>query len=251
MTYSSRFWLYAPTLAFLAIAAAVMLHWWTAAGAFEKKLAALKGHEAVPGITLDWSAATVGGFPFRIDADFTNFSVKGAGAHGPFAWTSEKFALHALTYGRPKDVFEAAGKQQVRWTDASGGVHATAFLPARFHASAVTDKRGLARADIDILDAGSKDFTAARLQLHMRRDPDGSDLDLMLRADTFKSGKVDRKLVQVYATLTKSSAFAPLLRGDAAWPQVSAKWRAAGGAAKLSQIAAPGLSADALLSPFY
>jgi hypothetical protein len=251
MRYSSRFWLYAPTLAFLAIAAAVMLHWWTAAGAFEKKLAALKGHEAVPGITLDWSTATVGGFPFRIDADFTNFSVRGAGAHGPFAWSSEKFALHALTYGQAKDVFEAAGQQKLRWTDASGGAHAADFLPARLHASAVTDKRGLARADIDILDAGGQDFTAARFQLHMRRDPDGSDLDLMLRADTFKSGKLDRKLVQVYATLTRSDAFASLLRGEAAWPQASAKWRAAGGAAKLSQITAPGLSADALLSPFY
>jgi hypothetical protein len=250
MSYSSRFWLYAPTLAFLAIAAWVMLHWWTAAGAFEKKLASLKGHEAVPGITLDWSKVTVGGFPFRIDADFTDFSVKGAGAHGPFAWSSEKFALHALTYGRRADVFEAAGRQSLRWTDASGGGHATQFLPASFHASAVTDRRGLARADIDILDAGGRDFTAARLQLHMRRDPDGSDLDLMLRADAFNNGKADM-LVQVYATLTKSEAFAALLRGDAAWPRASAQWRAAGGAAKLSQITAPGLAADALLSPFY
>jgi len=251
MKYSSRFWLYAPTLAFLAIAAFVMFHWWTAANAFEKKLAALKGHEAVPGIMLDWSAVTVGGFPFRIDADFTNLSVKGAGAHGPFAWSSEKFALHALTYGRTQDVFEAAGKQQVRWTDASGGDHAAAFLPASFHASAITDGRGLVRGDIDILDAGGKDFIADRLQLHMRRDPDGHDLDLMLRADGFKGGRIDKKLVQVYATLTKSAVFADLLRGEAGWPQASAKWRAAGGAAKLSQITAPGLSADALLSPFY
>src|ERR1700712_2977756 len=208
MSYSSRFWLYAPITIFALIAAAAMAHWWVVAGAFEKKLAALKGHEAVPGITLDWSSVTVGGFPFRIDADFTNLSARGAGAHGTFAWSSEKFALHARTYGRATDVFEAAGQHHLRWTDASGGAHAAAFLPASFHASAVTDKRGLARADIDILDAGGKDFTAGRLQLHMRRDPDGSDLDLMLRADVFKSGKVNQKLVQVYATLTKSDAFA-------------------------------------------
>ena len=251
MKYFSRFWLYAPITTFLAIAVLVMAHWWTAAGAFEKKLAALKGREAVPGITLDWSNVTVGGFPFRIDAAFTGFSARGAGAHGPFAWSSEKFALHALTYGRAKTVFEAAGKQRLRWTDASGGAHAASFLPASFHASAIADGKGLVRGDIDIIDAGGADFTAARLQLHMRRDPDGSDLDLMLRADAFKDGAMDRKLVQVYATLTKSDVFAPLLRGEAAWPQASAAWRAAGGAAKLSQITAPGLSADALLSPFY
>ena len=50
-----------------------MVHWKFAADAFEKKLAALKGQEAVPGITLDWNTVTVGGFPFRLDADFTSF----------------------------------------------------------------------------------------------------------------------------------------------------------------------------------
>ena len=35
--YSSRFWLYAPTGAFLLLATAAMVHWWILAGAFEKK----------------------------------------------------------------------------------------------------------------------------------------------------------------------------------------------------------------------
>ena len=64
MKYSSRFWLYAPIATFVIIAGLVMAHWWVVANAFEKKLAALKGHEAVPGITLDWGSVTVGGFPF-------------------------------------------------------------------------------------------------------------------------------------------------------------------------------------------
>jgi hypothetical protein len=254
-SYSSRFWLYAPTALFLAIAAAVMVHWWLRADAFEKRLAAIKGREAVPGITLDWTRVEVGGFPFRLDAGFTDFRVKGAGAHGPFAWQSEKFALHALTYGRRQDVFEAAGRQTVAWTEADGRAGAASFLPGSLHASAITDANGLARADLDIVDAGAKDFTVARFQLHMRRDPlmegRGGGLDLMLRADSIKGFGVDQPLVEIYATLNKAAALAPLLAGAKAWPAAVGDWRAQGGAAKLTRITAPGLSPDRLLSVFY
>jgi hypothetical protein len=249
--YSSRFWLYAPTVLFLVLAVALMIHWWTAAGAFQKNLAALKGHPAIPGITLDWDAVQVGGFPFRLDADFTNFSVRGTGAHGPFSWISEKFALHALTYGRSQDVYEAAGKQQANWTDADGSTHAASFLPGSMHASSILDAKGLRRFDLDILDLGSRDFTIGRFQFHMRRDPDGRDLDLMLRADALRTRKAKPATLQVYAILSQARPLSPLLRGEISWPQASASWRAKGGKAKFSQVIAPGLSADAILLPLY
>ena len=144
--YSSRFWLYAPTGLFVLLAAAVMIHWWTLAGALEKKLAALKGREAVPGITLNWDKAEVGGFPFRLDANFQNFRIAGAGAHGPFSWRSEKFAMHGLTYGRSQDVYEAAGKQQTSWTDADGGSHSIAFQSGSMRGSSILDAHGLRRS---------------------------------------------------------------------------------------------------------
>ena len=78
MSYSSRFWLYAPVCTFLTLATIAMVHWWIVAGAFEKKLAGLKGHQAMPGIALDWDKVDVGGFPFRIDADFVNLRISGA-----------------------------------------------------------------------------------------------------------------------------------------------------------------------------
>jgi len=245
--YSSRFWLYAPISLFLAIAAAVMIHWWMVAGAFEKKLAAIKSHQAIPGVTLDWRTVTVGGFPFRIDADFTDLTIAGAGAHGPFAWTTEKFATHALTYGRPKAVYEAAGQQQVRWTAADGSPHAASFLPGSMRASSILGAEGLRRFDLDIIGMGAKDFTIGRLQFHMRRDPDGSDLDLMLQADSVGA----RKQVQVYVLLNRAGSLVSLLEGDKSWPEAAANWRAQGGTAKLSQVIAPGLAADALLSPVY
>jgi hypothetical protein len=249
--YSSRFWLYAPTGLFLLLAIAVMVHWWIAAGAFEKKLTALKGHEATPGVTVDWTSVEVGGFPFRMDADFTNLRIQGAGAHGPFAWTSEKFAMHALTYGRKQIVYEAAGKQDVRWTWSNGKEHHASFLPAAMRGSSIQDSKGLNRFDLDIANLGGNSFAIARLQFHMRRDPDGRDLDLMLRTDGLKLGGLTAGNLELYATLSQLNALMPLLRGEASWPETARNWRAQGGRAKPSNGLAAALSPVWRLSPLY
>jgi hypothetical protein len=250
MNYSSRFWLYAPIALFLLIAAATMIHWWMAADAFEKKLAALKGHRAIPGVTIDWGSDTVGGFPFRVDATFTNLHIHGAGAHGPFAWKSEKFALHTLTYGAAKAVYEAAGQQQASWTDAGGGAHSASFLPASMRGSSIADPAGLRRFDLDIIGMDGNGFTVGRFQFHMRRDPDGADLDLMLKADGLKTQGPPKNL-QVYATLGQAKALATVLAGEMAWSEADANWKAQGGTAKLSQVIAPGLVAGEILTPLY
>lgn len=227
--YSSRFWLYAPTGFFLLAAAAVMIHWWIAAGAFEKKLAALKGREAVPGITLDWDKAEVGGFPFRLDANFQNLRIAGQAAHGPFSWRSEKFAMHGLTYGRSQDVYEAAGRQQVSWSDPNGGSHSASFLPGSMRGSSILDAQGLRRFDLDIVNPGAPDFAMTRFQFHMRRDPDGASLDLMISTD----GLMRAGHRQLYAALPKAEALMPLLRGEIAWPKAIERWRSQGGTEKL------------------
>jgi hypothetical protein len=247
--YSSRFWLYAPTTLFLTVAAAVMIYWWMAAGAFEKKLAALKGHDVIPGVTLDWTTVQISGFPFRVDADFGNFRVQGAGAYGPFSWTTEKFALHALTYGRVQTVYEAAGRQQVSWTAADGSTHAASFLPGSMRGSSIVDARGLRRFDLDIADLGDKAFTIARFQFHMRRN--GKDLDLMVKADAVKTPETKPENLQAYTSLSRADALAPLLRAEMSWPQAVANWRAQGGQAKLSQVIAVRTSPELFLTPLY
>jgi len=249
--YSSRFWLYAPTSLFLLVAIAVMIHWQMSAAALEKKLASLKGKQAIPGVTIDWSAVEVGGFPFRLDGRFTNFRVQGAGAHGPFTWTAEKFAFHALTYGRSQTVYEAAGRQQASWTDAKGGAHSTGFLPGSMRASSIQDKEGLRRFDLDIANMSDAAFTITRFQFHMRRDPDGQSLDLMLKADKLKTPGFSADNLQIYTTLSKAGAFAPLLRAEIPWPQAAARWRAEGGQATFSQVDAARFAPDTLLSPLY
>lgn len=249
--YSSRFWLYAPTLFFLALAVIVMAYWKITAGAFEKKLAALKGHDAVPGIAINWDSAVVGGFPFRIEASFTNLRIQGAGAHGPFSWRTEKFALHALTYGRSKMVYEAAGRQQAQWTQSDGQSRAVSFLPGSMHGSSIVKDSGLQRFDLDIVDMGAAAFTVRRFQFHMRRDPDGRDLNLMLKADALQAKGAAAKNLQVYASLNRADLWMSLLRGESAWPQAAATWRTQGGKATLTKADTQDESPDALLSPFY
>ena len=123
MSYSSRFWLYAPLALFLALAFWAMSHWWLAAKALDQRLIALNGHQAIPGVRVAWSKQTISGFPFRLDVVFDDFSVRAEAPRGPLTWHSDHFALHSLTYGRTQDVFEAAGQQALAWTDADGFLH--------------------------------------------------------------------------------------------------------------------------------
>jgi len=234
MKYSSRFFLYAPLALFLGLAIFVMAKWWIAANALEKKLTAMNGQDVIPGITMSYGTKTISGFPFRIDVVFTGFAVQGTGAHGPFAWRSEHFATHALTYGRAQDIYEAAGQQSLSWTDADGQARSFSFLPATMRGSAIVDAEGLVRFDLDIVNAGGKDrdggaFTVGRAQFHLRRDP---TLDVMVSLDQARIGQTQIRSFRDYLTLGQDAALAPLLAGRMSWPDAVAAWRQAGGAVK-------------------
>jgi hypothetical protein len=249
LSFSSRFWLYAPLVMFFAIAAWAMANWWVMAGLLDKKLNALNGHEAVPGITLSYATKTISGFPFNIDVVFTGFAVEGQGAHGPLRWTTENFALHRLSYGRTQDIYEAAGKQTLNWTDGGGKSHALKFLPGLLHASSVMDGRGLLRFDLEAVAAAGSDsagaaFTAAHAQLHLRHDPKADGLDLMISGDGIKaSGSIaglfgdQIKSLKLFATLTQGQSFTPLLEGRSSWPAASTDWRTKGGQVAIGPVA--------------
>ena len=234
MRYSSRFFLYAPVALVLLIAAGVSLHWWRTAGAFEAKLTALKGHEAMPGVTLDWSKISVSGFPFRLDAVFDGFSAKGDGAHGPFRWESDKVALHRLTYGADRTVFEATGQQRLNWTDAAARPRAFAFQSGSLHASAVRNADGLARFDLDIVQLVAANLSIGRVQFHMRRAAGGKTLDMMVAADVatgdlgFYFGK-GFKTLRLYQTLHGAQGYAALLKGEASPKSAHTHWHDGGG----------------------
>ncbi len=165
MKYSSRFFLYAPLALFLSLAAGTGVYWWIVAGALSARLDAMNGREAMPGVTLRFTSKSVSGFPFNLDVLFAGLSVTVKTPHGPASWTTEKFAMHGLTYGREQFIYEAAGRQALRWTDLAGKPHAMPFEVGDLHASTISGRARLSRFDLDCVGFGSPALTAGRVQI--------------------------------------------------------------------------------------
>ena len=235
MKYSSRFFLYAPMALFLALVLGVSIHWWIVASAFSTRLAAMNGHQIAPGVTMHYASRTISGFPFTLDTVFRQMSFEIETPYGPSAWHADKFAMHALTYGREETIFEAAGPQELRWMRDDGSKRMLVFAVGSLHASAIEDRTGLMRFDLDLVGFGSKVMTARRLQFHIRRDKDDT-LDLAVMTDDIRivpgicpnlAGGVDRATLG--GTITKAGSFASLRAGMQRWETAITQWRTAGG----------------------
>ncbi len=235
MKYSSRFFLYAPFGLFLAIALGVAVQWWLAASALSTRLEAMNGREIAPGITMHFASRTVAGFPFNLDTMFRGFSLRIDTPHGPTEWRSEEFAMHALTYGRNETIFEAAGKQELRWTKDDGARRALVFAAGSLHASAIEDRTGLMRFDLDLVGFGSRALTAQRMQLHTRRTQGRWDILVETNDVRFSEGSRPGLGDQIAAarltgTIDKAEAFDALRAGAETWFGAAERWRRAGGA---------------------
>ena len=243
MTYSSRFFLYAPLTLFLLLAAGVGVYWWHVAGALSARLDALNGREAMPGVTLVFKSKTVAGFPFNIDVVFDDLNVTVKTPHGPSSWSAEKFAMHALTYGRDQVLFEAAGRQLLGWTDLKGVRHIMPFEVGAMHASAIDGAQGLSRIDLDVMGFGSPALTAARVQLHARVAPTGDAIDLFATVDgvhlsprlTSLFGS-DLSSIKLDARAVPGRSFQGLRAGRVDWVGAMEAWRLANGALQVDDL---------------
>ena len=241
MRYSSRFFLYAPFAGLLLLAGLAMGNWWIKANALAAKLDAINGHEIMHGVRISFSEKRLAGFPFRMDAILKGLRVEVAEVGGPIVWTSEGFAMHALTYGRVQAILEAAGKQTLSWHDANGGTHNFAFLPGTFRASAILQQGKLIRLDSEIVDLDGADFRAGNMQLHARERSGGMDLYLRLsnaRIAGGYAGALGRDITSLVFSghMDHGGAIEPLLRGEESPQAAIEKWRDAGGTIQASDV---------------
>jgi hypothetical protein len=232
MNYSSRFFLYAPFALLLLIGAACGIYWWHVVSALEKRLDAMQTHEAMPGVTVRYATRSVGGFPFNLDVVFTDFRVSIETGHGPFVWRAEKFALHALTYGADKTIFEAAGRQSFTWKDSEGEQHILPFDAGSLHASAIRNAGGLSRFDLELIGFGSPALTAAQVEFHVRHAADGKSLDVFASGNGIHLSPhlrgafgEDLKLAALQGTISQASAFDDLRAGKTDWRSAVETWR--------------------------
>jgi hypothetical protein len=239
MNYSSRFFLWAPIILFVLLAAGISVHWYRTAKAYERQIVALKGQEAMPGVTLNWSSVSFAGFPFRVDANFQNFSAMGQGPHGPFSVSSERLSMHALTYGGDRKVFEAAGNQRLSWVDAAGRKRDFTFQPGQLRASAVRDDNGLLRFDVDIENLAAPGLSIGRAQFHMRRAEDGNAIEMVAQADQAKGdlGAFGKQVgsLRVFQTLVRARSYMLLLQGKTTASETHGAWHDEGGVANVTR----------------
>lgn len=243
MKYSSRFFLYGPLALFLLLAAGVGIVWWREASALSARLDAMNGHAAMPGVSLHFGSKTVSGFPFNLDVAFQDFRVDVATGHGPSSWRAEKFALHALTYGREQVIFEAAGHQVLTWHDGGGKAHALPFEVGSLHASAIAGARGVSRIDVVLLGFESPALTAGKTELHARVAPDGRSIEIASAVDVVHLSPrlaslfgEDVTQVRLNAAAAPSNAFDGLRAGKTDWASALETWRKANGSLSVGDI---------------
>jgi hypothetical protein len=224
MSLTNRFFIYAPFALFVILATGLSVSWFWEAEAFSRRLDAMNGREIAPGVTLHFASKTIAGFPFRLDAIFKNFEIDVVTPHGPSSWHTHDFALHRLTYGADKTLFEAAGKQLLSWTSLDGQIHFLPFTVGAMQASAVDGDDGIRRFDLVIAAFSSPGLDAQAVQIHARRAPDADAVDVSVAGDGMRVrtslGMMDR--VAFDARVTPGAALSALRAGLMDWPHALA-----------------------------
>jgi hypothetical protein len=231
MRYSSRFFLYAPFAVLCALFALTALWWMQSASAWSQRLDALNGREVMPGIRMQFAAKTVGGFPFRIDTALKDFTLAASGPRA-FTWRSEEFALHRLTYGDTRMVFEAGGVQRFSWRRENGSTGAFTFLPGSIRASAILRDGGLARFDAVLVALDAPSLTIGHAELHLRASPVEDALDLVVGATSIQENGKPHADIQLRASIAPRKPLHRLLYAQQDWRTVFEAWRNSGGTFK-------------------
>ena len=197
-----RWGIVGPTLTFAVLAAVYSVYWFTVADEVRKAVEAFaaQGDEE---IVTSWDNFAVGGYPFRIEAQFTAPMAAAPAAPEKWEWRGEGAYLALQPYNLRHAILTLQGEQRLSYRDLRTPARAT--NEARFRAQSAQASYvalpelpfGRLAVDIEAFDGehhlGATDETeklkAKRLQLHARpaENPDGTgepgSYDIALQAD--------------------------------------------------------------------
>ena len=254
MTYSHRFFLYAPAGALLLLVLLYSVYWKMQADMLSARLDALNGGEVSPGIVLSFAEKSVGGYPFRLDTVLSGVTLAHRGPEGETAWRTEKLALHAMSYGRPLYLIETTGLQSFGLPPEKPGGPPRIYLftPALSHASVLMRDGALLRFDMDIRGVDGKEaskgaapdrtFIAERAQFHLiRRGQDRADIVMQIDGGTIGMGfmpKLGPELAhaELHASISAAKAFAGFETGKTNMLNAIERWREEGGALEAQDL---------------
>lgn len=193
--YRGRWRIFLPT-ALLGLAAALWSgFWFVAAHKADEAVGVWLKREAARGRVYDCGERSAGGYPFRIEIDCRNVTVKIPGDGGDIVASAPRFVALAQVYDPKRLIGELTGPVSI--ASADGGKADLTFAAAQ--SSARIDDRRFERGSLVLtaprLVAGETEIgTASRLEAHLRRTPDGEDgaYDLAASLDGGVSPVLDR-----------------------------------------------------------
>ncbi|HEY4265753.1 MAG TPA: DUF2125 domain-containing protein [Micropepsaceae bacterium] len=265
MSYSNRIFFYGPVSLLLLVIVLYSVFWRVQADTLAARLDRANGGEVIPGIVFAFAEKSVGGYPFRIDAVLSGVTFSHQAPEGETAWRTEKLALHRLSYGQNRYIFEASGLQSFAQPPLTRGTvpRVTFVTPGIARASAILVNDRLTRFDLDLLEPQVKDATrgaepnrtavAARAQFHLLARPDDS-IDLALMIDNAKIGngyaggmdETQLTRIDLRAKFTQGDALDALRAGMMSLADAAAAWRGRTGTLTVNNLALdwPGGHAD-------
>ncbi len=250
-----RFFVYGPLAALLLLAAGVSAYWFVTAGQIRAELERLDGGEILPGVTLQFAAMNISGFPFRFDIVLGGVTLAASVQDGSWVWRSERIALYAQGYGRAPYVMEADGLQTISWPADEGGPQNILQMTSGITRASVLIENGrLQRFDIDILNAEAQDasldaapmrtFRAARAQARISAREDGTiGIAAALDAGMIGTGYrpalgSDLSRVRIEGQIGQAQTLLGLRAGTAGVRESLNAWRGQGGAISLQPMEA-------------
>jgi hypothetical protein len=255
MSYSNRIFFYGPVGLLLMIVVLYSVFWRVQADTLAARLDRANGGEVIPGIVFAFAEKSVGGFPFRIDVILSGVTFSHQAPEGETAWRTEKLAVHRLSYGQNRYIFETSGLQSIAQPPLKpGSVPRVLYLtPGLSQASAILAGDKLARFDLDMVEPQAKDATlgadpkrtatAARAQLHLLARPDNS-IDVAIEIDNARVGtgyvpgtaESEFALIRLRAKLMPANALDALRAGTMSPAVAATAWRASMGAIAISNL---------------